>query len=269
MMEPAVTATIFLHLFDATNDPQYFQAAINIADTYAKNQLPNGTWYIRINKESGEPASPTLCIPIGIVDFISILIDTYHQEQYRGMIQPAINWIMDNPVKTFDWTGQFEDYAAASPYENLTKYEAAWFAQYLLEHQNEDDTYVPLAKELLAFCEDQFIFWETPEIYDSWGTLGNRWIVPCVAEQYQGYVPVDASSDHMISTFLKAYKYLGDPIYLEKAIALANTIVNIQHEDGKIPTFLTPTLPEFWHNCMVASLMMLEEMTNSSSFSKK
>lgn len=72
---------------------------------------------------------------------------------------------------------------------------------------------------------------------------------------------MDASSDHMVFTFLKAYECIGDPIYREKAIALANTIVNIQHEDGKIPTFLTPTLPEFWHNCMVASLMMLEKMT--------
>jgi len=43
---------------------------------------------------------------------------------------------------------------------------------------------------------------------------------------------------------------------------LASTIVNIQDENGKVPTFLTPTLPEFWLNCMIASLMMFEEMSS-------
>jgi hypothetical protein len=119
-----------------------------------------------------------------------------------------------------------------------------------------------MARELIAFCEDQFVFWEKPDIYDSFGTLANRWAVPCTAEQYQGYVPVDASSDHMVNTYLKAYRILGEPIYLEKAKALANTIVNIQDENGKVPTFLTPTLPEFWLNCMIASLMMFEEMSS-------
>lgn len=261
MMQAAVTGTVFLELFDVTQDPKYLNAAINIADTYEKNQLENGTWFIRINKETGEPTSDVLCIPIEIIQFVSLLMDKYDQKQYSHMIEPGINWIMNNPVKTFDWTGQFEDYAAAEPYQNLTKYEAAEFAMYLLQYKTNDEASVALAKELIAFCEDQFVFWNTTNIYDTWGTLANRWQVPCVAEQYLGYVPVDASSDHMVYTFLSAYKYLGDPIYKAKAIALANSIVNVQHEDGKIPTFLTPTLPEFWSNCMIESMKMLQVMT--------
>ena len=261
MMQPAETGEVFLYLYEATRDQQYLDYAIHIADTYAKNQLQNGTWYIRINKETGRPVSEVLCIPIGIINFLTRLIDKYHQEQFRPIIGPAVTWIMNNPVKTYDWTGQFEDYAAASPYENLTKYEAAWFAQYLLENKDKDASYEGLARELIAFCEDQFVFWEKPDIYDSFGTLANRWAVPCTAEQYQGYVPVDASSDHMVNTYLKAYKILGEPIFLEKSKALANTIVNIQDEIGKVPTFLTPALPEFWLNCMIASLMMFEEMS--------
>jgi hypothetical protein len=261
LMEPAVTGEIFLYLYEATKDHKYLDYAIHIANTYKKNQLSNGTWYIRINKETGKPASEVLCIPIGIIHYFTLLIDQYHQEQFKPVIGPAVTWIMNNPVKTYDWTGQFEDYAAASPYENLTKYEAAWFAQYLLENKDTDTSYITMARELIAFCEDQFVFWEKTDLYDSFGTLANRWAVPCVAEQYQGYVPVDASSDHMVFTYLKAYNILGEPIYLEKAKALANTIVNIQHENGLIPTFLTPTLPEFWFNCMIASLMMLEEMS--------
>jgi hypothetical protein len=262
LMQPAETGEVFLYLYESTRDRQYLDYAIQIANTYIKNQLPNGTWYIRINKETGKPVTGVLCIPIGIVNFLTLLADKYHQEQFRPAIGPAVTWIMNNPMKTYDWTGQFEDYAAASPYENLTKYEAAWFAQYLLENKDKNSVYEGLARELIAFCEDQFVFWDKTDIYDSFGTLANRWAVPCTAEQYQGYVPVDASSDHMINTYMKAYRILHDTIYLEKAKALANTIVNIQDEQGKVPTFLTPALPEFWLNCMIASLMMFEEMSS-------
>lgn len=262
LMEPAITGSTFLDLYKATKNHKYLDFATHIANTYIKNQLSNGTWYIRIYKETGTSVSEVLCIPIGIINFLSILSDEYHLDQYKPAIEAAVNWIMNNPVKTYDWTGQFEDYGAASPYENITKYEAAWFAQYLLDNKGENDSYVGMAKELIAFCEDQFVFWEKPDIYDNFGTLTNDWYAPCVTEQYLGYVPVDASSDQMILTFLKAYECLGDPIYREKAVALANAIVNAQDKDGKVPTFLLPTLTDFWQNCMVSSLTMLERLAN-------
>lgn len=262
MSEPAWTGTTFLNLYDKTKDKKYFTAAINIANTYIKNQLPSGTWYIRVNKKTGKRASQILCIPNTIINFLSVLVNKYKQAQYKPNIQVASNWVMDNPEKTFDWTGQFEDVAANSQYQNLSHYEASWFAMRLLDSKEKDSSDIRMAKELIAFCEDQFIVWEKPDIYDDRNGLSNEWHVPAALEQYHCYLPIDASTDQMILMFCKAYKTTGDPIYRAKAIALANSIVNCQKEDGQIPTFLYPFRKDnFWPNCMVYSLKMLEQMS--------
>jgi hypothetical protein len=261
MNEPSSTGTTYLELFDKTKDKKYFNAALNIANTYIKRQLPSGTWYIRIDKKTGNPASEVLCIPIGIVNFLTLLVNQYHEKQFQNSIDRAVNWIWKNPMKTYNWTGQFEDVAAADSYQNLTKYDASWFAQYLLENKNKDTSYLRLAKELIAFCEDQFVVWQKPEIYDSWRYSSNQWHTPCALEQYQCYVPIDASCDQMILTFMNAYENTGESIYREKAKALANSLVNYQLDDGMIKTFMFPGISEFWNNCMTYSLVMLEKMS--------
>lgn len=269
MTEPAATGKSYLDLYERTKDEKYFEAAKRIADTYLKTQLPSGTWYIRINKENGKPVSEELCIPIKITNFLSLLVDKYNLTKYQKAIDSAIKWIWNNPVKTFNWTGQFEDVAAAKPYQNLTKYEASWFAQYLLNNLKNDSTYLFFAKELIAFCEDQFVVWENPGIYDNWGNSSNRWHTPCVLEQYHCYVPIDASAVQMINTFYLAYKKTNEIIYYEKALALANSLVNTQKDDGMIPTFWVPGFTEFWNNCMVSSLTMLEMFCNYDAFEKQ
>lgn len=263
MSEPAWTGMTFLHLYDRTKDKKYFDAAAHIANTYIKTQLPSGTWYIRVNKITGAPASQVLSIPNNIINFLSLLVNKYKQIQYKGPIQAAFNWIMDNPVKTFDWAGQFEDVGAHNPYQNLSHYEASWFAMRLLDDKIGDSSAIRLAKELMTFCEDQFIVWERPDIYDDRNVLSNEWHVPAALEQYRCYLPIDASTDQMIFMFCKAYEATGEPIYRAKAMALANSIVNCQLGDGRIPTFLYPFRKDtFWPNCMVYSLSMLERMSN-------
>ena len=42
MTYPASVADIYLSLFDATKDQKYFGAAVKIANTYLKTQLPSG-----------------------------------------------------------------------------------------------------------------------------------------------------------------------------------------------------------------------------------
>lgn len=268
MTEPASTGMSFLDLYDRTGQKKYLRAAIQIADTYLNTQLACGTWDIRIYKESGKPASEELCIPINIVNFLSMLTDKYKYPRYQKSINTALAWIWENPMKTFNWTGQFEDVAAHKPYQNLSKYEASWFAQYLLNNIEKDSSYIPLAKELIAFCEDQFVVWENPGINDNWGNSSERWHTPAVLEQYMCYVPIDASAVQMINTFYLAFEKTNQAMYREKAMALANSIVNTQKEDGMIPTFWVPGFTEFWNNCMVSSLTMLSKL-NSVQHSKQ
>jgi len=262
MTEPASTGVSYLELYDKTKEKKYFEAAERIANTYVKTQLLSGTWHIRINKKTGKPVSDEFCIPIKITDFLSLFVEKYKLNKYQKAIDSAIAWIWENPVKTFNWTGQFEDVAAVKPYQNLTKYEASWFAQYLLHHLDKDSSYLFTAKELISFCEDQFVVWENPGIYDNWGNASNRWHTPAVLEQYHCYVPIDASAVQMVNTFYLAYKKTNEIMYREKAIALANSLVNTQKDDGTIPTFWAPGFSEFWNNCMVSSLTMMDKLIN-------
>lgn len=260
LTEPAATAQSYLLLFDETGDSTYLGAALRIADAYKKTQLENGTWPIRLSKTTGLPTTQVLCIPMKIINFLQLLVENYHFAEYQQMIDPAISWTFENPVKTFDWTGQFEDVEAVKPYQNLTKYEASWFAQYLLKHYESTTKQFELAKQLINFCEDQFVVWEQPAIYDNWGNSSQNWHVPAVLEQYNCYVPIDASAVQMIDTYYLAWQKTGNYLYLEKAKTLANSLVNTQEEDGRIPTFWAGGFDEFWNNCMVSSLMMLEKM---------
>ncbi len=262
LTEPAATGLSYLNLFSITGDSVYLNAALQIAETYRKTQLTSGTWFIRLNKMTGQPASEVLCIPIKIVNFLQILTEEHHYQTFKPVIEAAIGWTYENPVKTFDWTGQFEDVEAVEPYENLTKYEASWFAQFLLNHHNEDTNNVQLAKALIDFCEDQFVVWEQPAMYDNWNNSTQSWHVPAVLEQYHCYVPIDASAVQMIDTYYLAYQKTGESIYREKALTLANSLVNTQEKSGKIPTFWASGFNEFWNNCMVSSLFMLDKLSN-------
>jgi maltose/maltodextrin transport system substrate-binding protein len=261
--QAAQTGKSFLALYDKTNEIKYLKSAINIADAYLKTQLPSGTWYIRMYKKNGKPVTEELCIPIEIAGFLSLLVNKYEQPQYQKVIDSSLKWVWDNPMKTFNWTGQFEDVAAYKSYNNLTKYEASWFAQYLLKNKAIDTSYVRLAKELIAFCEDQFVVWENPGMYDNFKNSTSRWQAPSVLEQYMCYVPIDASASQMIETFYCAYKNTSEKIYREKAIALTNSLINSQKADGMIPTFWVPGFLEFWNNCMFKSLQTIEMMIYS------
>lgn len=260
MMEPSITGTSYLEMYKKTKNKKYFQAALNIANTYINTQLSSGTWYIRVFKETGKPASEVLCIPIQIANYLTLLADHYGQKQYLPAAEKAIKWVMDNPVKTYNWTGQFEDVPTTNPYQNLTKYEAGWTAWYLFDHKEKDTTYVQIAKELVAFCEDQFVVWSPITIYNNRKELSNRWHTPSALEQYLCYCPIDASVSMMILTFMKAFKATGDIIYREKAIALANSLVNNQKVDGQIPTFWKGNFDELWINCLIFSTTTLHTM---------
>ncbi len=258
MTEAATVGTYMLDLFEITGDVKYKQTALNIARSYVKTQLPSGTWHIRLHKSTGKPVSPELCIPIRISNFLEILSVKYGYSEFDMAAEKAVEWIWQNPMKTYNWTGQFEDVEAVKPYQNLTKYEASWFAQRLFKQANGEKQIISSGIELTRFCEDQFVVWDKTGIYDNWGNSTENWHTPCVLEQYFCYVPIDASAVQMIETFLAAFQATGDVMYKEKAGFLANSLVNVQEESGRIPTFWAKGFTEFWHNCMINSLYLLD-----------
>ena len=85
---------------------------------------------------------------------------------------------------------------------------------------------------------------------------------PSAYEQYDCYCPIDASAAKMIRLYLALYESEGKALDLLKAKALADSMVNIQDDDGRIPTFWFKDFQRTgdWMNCMSASAEALMAM---------
>jgi len=249
----------FLDLYDYSGDEKYLEAAKKIADTYLKRQLDNGSWYQFVNHETGEPTAENIVIPTSVINYFDRLRTNYGVKGLEMSISKTLDWIMNNPVKTFNWQGQFEDVKALPPYQNLSREQACDLAVYLF--RNEKD--IKLAEELLRFSEDQFVIWEQPKkiAYQQPrpGGKSENWITPSVQEQYVFWMPVGRAAGIMMETYWEAYTATKKEIYLAKAKSIANAFTLVQKaHDGDYPTFFTQYPMNKWLNSTVypAKLMM-------------
>ncbi len=244
-------ASAWLDLYDVTKDQKYLDAAKRVADTYATTQLPCGTWGLVVDSrgkpralktKQDQPAPKNLLLPGEELLFLDRLVGQYGLKEYAKVRDAAFRWLMENPVKTFDWEGQFWDVAPQPPYRNQSSRAAAATATYLCNHAKEDPKYAPLAEELLRFCEDQFVTYRAR-------TRGRPDPLPTVAEQYR-YGAVNYSSVRLMMAYAGAYRATGRRLHLAKALSHANTIVNTQGEKGHYPTHLGKgDRDTSWVNC--------------------
>ena len=165
----------------------------------------------------------------------------------------AFAYVLDGPVKTWNWDGQFEDMDPMPPYKNLQKGCAADTALRLFAQGR-----VAEGCELVDWCEDQFVVWSDPIHNMDW----RNWKTPTALEQYDYYTPIDASMGDMIGAFAAAYKATGNALYLEKAKALADNITRNQRPDGTIPTYFDSRKGSDWVNCMVYVADRLEALAD-------
>jgi maltose/maltodextrin transport system substrate-binding protein len=267
----------YLDLYDYSGNEKYFEAAVKIANTYKKTQLENGSWHLYVNKKTGTPTAPNIAIPTSMINYFNRLTQNYGVKDLDDATQAALNWIMVNPVKTYNWQGQFEDVKASQPYQNQSREQACDLAVYLFKNHTD----ITLAEELLRFAEDQFVIWEQPidieiELIEQnsskLGYNSKNWITPCVMEQYEWWMPVSRSAGIMINTYWEAYNATGKEIYLAKAKSIANsfTVVQEKHQ-GEYPTYFTEYNMGYWLNNTIypAKVMMnfndhLENLKNKN-----
>ena len=127
-----------------------------------------------------------------------------------------------------------------------------------------DEKMVAEAVDMMRYVEDQFVVWGR---YPEWNIYSEQkkiWKSPAGLEQYFCYCPIDSSSATILNAFLNMYILKKDRLYLEKAMALADTITRVQDkETGRVPTFFIGENCEegyrnFWINCQIhtATIMM-------------
>jgi len=247
---------------------------LRVADIYQQQQLDNGTWYLMVRVKDAEPVADNLTVPTGIVSFLSRFHRQYHIDKYEPLIAKALDYTLAGPLKTFNWQNQYEDQTPSKPYHNLSRGEVSSVAKYLLTHAQDNPFYVEMALELIRFIEDQFVVWEQPTDQVTIGALfpketyySTHWFTPCVCEQYNFWQPVNASATQLISLYQKAYEVTADNLFLQKALALANTITICQaNHNGEYPTYLIRVKRDYWTNCTIATA---RAMINFDEFLKK
>jgi len=263
LIYPASAGQVYLDLYDHTGDRKYYDAAVNIAETYKKIQLDNGTWHLLVFLETGQPVAGNYLVPTGVIGFLNRMALQCGCSEYSSSSDRALLWIKENLANDFNWEGQFEDQKPSDRYKNLSKGQAVSYALQLMERAGDDSSMIREAEQLIRFAEDQFVIWEDPVQGDYWGIESKDWMTPCVLEQYNFYTPVNTSSASMIEAFCSVYEKTGNILYLAKAIDLASGILHAQDpETGHYPTYLVSNLlhQEGWINCMVYTARTILEL---------
>ena len=281
LIHPAEAGRAFVKLHRATKDAKYLAAAKRIADTYLRLQGADGTWCLKLRAKDGTPVNPNRLLPFSVCDFLLALAETTGEGAYRAAADRAFAYVEKGPLENWNWEGQFEDVQPSEPYQNLTHHPPCEAALYLLRRYPGDKARLSQARALLDFCEDQFVFWERPCRAD--GTtvcqprlakLAPKWpVLPVVLEQYEWYVPVNASLAKMIRTYLALYRTEQNPLDLAKAKALGDACTRAQCESGCIPSEWMGKIDKTaahttWINCQIATAEALEELDACSGSSE-
>lgn len=274
MHYPADAALAYLDLYDRTREQKYFQAALRIANTYRKTQLPSGVWPLVANVKTGDGIGPNLLVPTLPIMLMDRLAGQYHRTEFESVTERAFRWIMENPVRRFNWDAQFEDSRPVEPYVNLAREQACDTAIRLFQRGADIPNSRAIAEELLRFAEDQFVVWEPPLpewkqiVYLGCNPDGDisSWITPVVLEQYRCYGPVARSIGIMISAWQAAYRATGKPLYAAKARSLANSLTIAQKRwGGEYPTWVRTTPGENWLNNTVHTSRRMLDFAESSA----
>ena len=267
LVYPRAVANAYLDLYEVTKDPELKAAAVRIADRYLELQGEDGSWPLNVWLKDGQSVERNRLVPAHMLGFLERMYALTGDAKYRKAADRAFAYIEKGPLTTWNWEGQFEDVAPTSPYQNLTKHDACDTAMYLVRRFPSDQRRIAQAREIVRFAEDQFVCWERPmhgkqdprcklHVWDC-----DSWRCPAVLEQYNCYVPIDASSAKLIRTYLAMFRATKNPLDLEKARTLANAITRETRDDGYLPTFWMKTC-EDWPNCALAGADALNQLAS-------
>ena len=269
---PASAGSAYFQLYDVTGDKKYYDAAIKIAEYYKDHVLEDGSWYLMIDVNTGEPESDNRCASYAILSFLNSVYKRTGEEIWHILEKNYYKNLQTKRFERYNWEGQFEDILLSGEYENLTHIDADNQIEYMARNLSADDEQgVAEVKDLLHFVEDQFVVWGRFAPWSKhYDPEKDYWYSPAGLEQYYWYVPIDGSTSKILSQFLNVYEVTKEPLLLEKACALGDMITRMQNEKtGVIPTHwmkkdCAENLENFWINCHIgvcATLMRLAKIT--------
>ena len=219
-----------LYLHRAFGEQKYLDYALHLGRVFARLQNPDGSWPYRIDPRTGEVKEEYTSNAMSPARFLEDLGRALGLGEFDGAAAKATAWMLENPVKTSLWQGQYEDVTIAPPYANLENWDVNETIRYLTAHAGEDAGYVEIARRLNAYIEDQFVLWGEEDDFVKCPT-------PTALEQYRCYHPMECHTGHWLLSLIALHQQTKDETYLHRAIAAANSILKGQHPSGAFSTW--------------------------------
>ena len=254
-------------LYKQFNEKKYLDYAAHIANTFTGLQQPNGSWPYRVNPLDGKVVETYTSNAVSPARLFGMLEQVNADANYAASRKKAIEWMMENPVKTKRWQGMFEDIGAKIPYQNLEHWDTNELIRYIAHYHRNDPAFVKVAEDLNHYIEDQFVVWQTGD-----KCVSDQCPTPTVMEQYACYRPMEVHTGMWIMSLIALHRSTGKEEYLAKAINAGNAIVRAQQKNGAYSTwgfdirFGRPLLTMDWPGCnavAVAALLQLNHYVNS------
>ena len=259
LLYPAEVGKAFVRYYAETRDVRFLKAATGIAETYLRTRRADGSWPLKMKLATGEPVGENTLVPTRPLEFFNALHAQTGDGKWKSASDACFAWLEAHPLADWNWDGQFEDIQPRKPYENPTKHNAVDTMFEILRRFPGDRARIGQCRRILKFCEDRFVCWECPTNHPAWD-------VPSVLEQYDCFVPIDASAAKMIRAYLALWRATGDAELLAKARTLGDTMTRVQEGSGRIPTFWTHdwlgAVTYDWLNCMGAGALALLELAD-------
>lgn len=233
IIRSALSAVALLDLAKATGTAAFRDHAVHIATTLLKFQRRDGSMPMRVDPKSGK-ATAGFCTGAIIVatlfDAIEEVVSGKDRVKFSRGRERAIAWMLDNPVRTNQWDGSFEDVEAKNAFANLSNIEALQTIRYLCRHAHEDSSHARTAGRIHEWVEDQFV------VYGQDDSLHNNPPLPSVFEQFACPHPMEPHTANWLDTLIPLYQVTGRKGYWDRALAAADAITEFQAEDGRYHT---------------------------------
>ncbi len=249
--KPAIMALAYLRLHRATGDTLYHTAAKRIADVLVKHQGDDGSWPFRVNPKTGEVRESYSSSAIYAVMLFDALDAADPGSPYHEPRARALRWVLENPVRTLDWRGFYEDVGNAP--ENRTNFDCIDTACYLIAHAEEIPNAITLAKKLDAWIEETFV--DREHAYAP---------APGVYEQKVCFNLMGVHGMHWAMMAADLYRLTGNPAHKRDVVQVMNYLTYHLQPDNRI--IVGPghgiTLPEgapFWYSCHLGPMWYLLE----------
>ena len=216
----------YLALWDLEKRDLFKTGAVKIAETLLSLQLSDGRWQNRVEPATGKVVQDYTSSQAFNIELMDRLYVITGEKRYAESSRRALRWLLDNPVKTYRWTGYYED---VNPnVESIGNWDAIETARYLVRHRKDDPTYLKLATDIFEWVATSFAVEQD-----------GKW--PLVCEQTICMPVMSCHTFHFAQLCIELNGATGEKYYRDASMSAANAAFDLSRSaEGWYSLMLSP-----------------------------